>query len=132
MYVHIYIYIYLYVCIIYVVSYKLIYLFICWGYPGGLNIAPSLTAAVFHLCSCCIIEAKPFFKGGSQEKPEEIHLSMVPARKKTEQKSTFPKVFIGYPFARVGLPLLQGYVEQICALKGCAASLHRFSFFKSQ
>ena len=49
---------------------------------------------------------------------------------KSEQKLTFPKVFIGYPFAKVGLPLLQGYVEQSCALKDFASSLHRFSFFK--
>lgn len=111
---HIYIYIY---------THKLLKsLTVCMGYLGGFNIAPSLATVFFHLCSC-YTETKPFSKGGSQEEKSKIHFFNGACQKKSRNQ-------ISHPFAKVRLPLLQGYLEQSSALKDFASSLHRFSFFK--
>ena len=83
----------------------------------------------FTFALAASLRLNPFSKVALR-KNQDKSISQWCLPEKSEQKWTFPKVFIGYPFAKVGLPLLQGYVEQSCALKDLASSLHRFSFFK--
>ena len=91
------------------------------GYLGGFNIAPSL-ATVFSTFVLATLRLNPFPKVALRKKNQKSFFSMVPAQKSRNR--------ISHPFAKVRLPLLQGYLEQSSALKDFASSLHRFSFFK--